>query len=102
MDMNSYKKLNAKYERSATGGGAWTEKRPTPKEWVVSYGELKFLIKPMGFKHTGLFPEQAGNWEKMSALIKNAGRPISVLNLFCVYGGSNGGVLKSRRVSLSR
>ena len=95
IDMGSYKQLNAKYERSETGGGRWTEKRPMPKEWVISYGELKFLIKPMGFKHTGLFPEQAANWEKMSTLIKNAGRPISVLNLFAYTGGATVACLKA-------
>lgn len=95
IDMNSYKKLNARYVRSETGGGAWDEKRAMPKEWVISYGELKFKIKPMGFKHTGLFPEQAGNWEKMQSLIKNANRDISVLNLFAYTGGATVACLKA-------
>ena len=60
-DMNNYKNLNAKYIRSETGGGRWETYRKMPEKWTISYGELKFLIKPMGFKHTGLFPEQAGN-----------------------------------------
>ncbi len=88
MDMSAYKGLNAKYYRSESGGGEWQYLKDTPKEWVISYGELKFKIKPMGFKHTGLFPEQAVNWERMISLIKNAGRPISVLNLFAYTGGA--------------
>ena len=59
-----------------------------PSEWTVGYGDLKFLVKPMGFKHTGLFPEQAANWEIMSGLIKKANRPISVLNRFAYTGGA--------------
>lgn len=94
-NMDGYNQLNAKYVRSSTGGGGWEERKPMPKEWVVTYGELKFLIKPMGFKHTGLFPEQAGNWEKMSALIKNANRPINVLNLFAYTGGATVACLKA-------
>ena len=94
-DMNTYPKLNAKYVRSSSGGGGWDEIKPIPKEWVINYGELKFFIKPMGFKHTGLFPEQAANWDKMSALIKNAGRPINVLNLFAYTGGATVACLKA-------
>ena len=59
-----------------------------PEEWTVSYRDLKFLVRPMGFKHTGLFPEQAVNWDKMRALIEGAGREISVLNLFAYTGGA--------------
>ena len=80
--------IDAKYIRSSSGGGRWEIKKPIPDSWVVSYGELKFKVKPMGFKHTGLFPEQAANWEKTSALIKGAGRPVSVLNLFAYTGGA--------------
>ncbi len=87
-DMSAYKSLNAKYLRSESGGGRWEILRKMPEEWTVSYGEMKFKIKPMGFKHTGLFPEQAANWEVMSNLIKNADRPISVLNLFAYTGGA--------------
>ena len=82
------KNLNAWYHRSETGGGAWEYKKKTPEEWTVSYKNLKFSLKTMGFKHTGLFPEQAYNWDKMTDLIKNAGRPISVLNLFGYTGGA--------------
>ena len=62
MDMSQYKSLNAKYSRSETGGGEWQYIKKMPSEWTVSYGDLKFKVKPMGFKHTGLFPEQAANW----------------------------------------
>ncbi|MBR5438665.1 MAG: class I SAM-dependent methyltransferase [Clostridia bacterium] len=95
IDMQSYKGLNAKYVRSETGGGKWQTYKDMPSEWVISYGELKFLIKPMGFKHTGLFPEQAVNWDKMSALIKSANRPINVLNLFAYTGGATVACLKA-------
>lgn len=88
VDMDAYPGLNAKYHRSETGGGEWQYLKKMPAEWTVSYGELKFKIKPMGFKHTGLFPEQAANWEVMMDLIKKAGRPISVLNLFAYTGGA--------------
>lgn len=95
IDMAAYKGLNARYSRSATGGGKWEVLKKYPDEWVISYGELKFLIKPMGFKHTGLFPEQAVNWDKMSELIRGAGREISVLNLFAYTGGATVACLKA-------
>ncbi len=88
MDMDGYKKLVAKYIRSETGGGKWLIKGKMPTEWTVSYKDLKFKVKPMGFKHTGLFPEQAVNWDLMTDLIKNAGREINVLNLFAYTGGA--------------
>jgi 23S rRNA (cytosine1962-C5)-methyltransferase len=90
MDLFAYPKLNAYYKRSEKGGGAWTILRPFPSEWNIDYEELdiSFKIKPMGFKHTGLFPEQAVNWEYMTQLIKGAGRPIKVLNLFAYTGGA--------------
>ncbi len=88
VDMDNYKGLNAKYNRSSSGGGKWDIKRKMPDEWTVSYRDLKFLVKPMGFKHTGLFPEQAVNWDKMANLIKNANREINVLNLFAYTGGA--------------
>ena len=78
---------DASYKRSHTGGGAWT-RALLPENWTVSYGKLTFRIKPMGFKHTGLFPEQATNWDWFSGLIKSAGRPIKVLNLFAYTGGA--------------
>ena len=88
IDMEKYPGLNAVYRRSEKGGGAWTILKPMPEEWTVDYGKLRFGIKPMGFKHTGLFPEQAANWEVCTELIQKANRPISVLNLFAYTGGA--------------
>ncbi len=82
-----WKKADASYRRSSSGGGAWSENR-LPESWTVNYRDLVFLIKPMGFKHTGLFPEQAANWDWFSDLIVNAGREIKVLNLFAYTGGA--------------
>ena len=84
-----WKKADASYTRSKQGGGAWNE-NALPESWHISYEKLAltFLIKPMGFKHTGIFPEQAVNWDWFSELIKNAGRPIKVLNLFAYTGGA--------------
>lgn len=87
-DMSHYAGLCAKYIRSDKGGGRWEFYRDFPKEWTIGYKGLKFLVKPTGFKHTGLFPEQAVNWDLMTSLIKNAGRGISVLNLFAYTGGA--------------
>ena len=83
-----WKQAHARYHRSNTGGGQWERYRPIPDSWQISYGDLKFALKPMGFKHTGLFPEQAVNWDKMASLITSADRPIKVLNLFCYTGGA--------------
>ncbi len=82
------KELHAHYHRSSTGGGEWEYLRKMANEWTVSWRNLTFLIKPMGFKHTGLFPEQATNWAMMIDLIKNVNRPIKVLNLFAYTGGA--------------
>ena len=87
-DMQSHPELCAKYLRSSSGGGGWEYYKKMPDEWTINYGDLKFSIKPMGFKHTGLFPEQAFNWDVMTQLIKNANRPINVLNLFAYTGGA--------------
>ena len=86
-DMNSYKNLHAKYNRIG-GGGAWQTLKPMPDVWQISWRNLTFQIKPMGFKHTGLFPEQAVNWARMIDLIEKANRPIKVLNLFAYTGGA--------------
>lgn len=83
----SWKHADAIYRRSSSGGGGWKQNR-LPEQWNITYGELKFLIKPMGFKHTGLFPEQAANWDWFSEKIRRAGRPIKVLNLFAYTGGA--------------
>ena len=85
---NMWEKADAVYHRSSKGGGEWEYKRKLPESWQISYGDLRFVIRPTGFKHTGLFPEQAVNWDLMAGLIKNAGRPIKVLNLFAYTGGA--------------
>ena len=95
LDMNGYKGLSAKYIRSESGGGKWLIKGKMPDEWTVSYKDLTFKIKPMGFKHTGLFPEQAVNWDLMRSLIGNSGREINVLNLFAYTGGATVACAKS-------
>ena len=76
-----WRRPDARYARASTGGGAW-EKKDVPAQWQVRYRELTFQVKPMNFKHTGLFPEQAANWDFAMEQIRRAGRPISVLNLF--------------------
>ena len=93
-DFNDYK-INAVYYRSNTGGGHWENKMKTPESWVVSYKDLKFLLKEMGFKHTGLFPEQASNWDYAMNKIKNANRDIKVLNLFAYTGAASVACLKA-------
>ena len=75
------------YHRSKQGGGEW-EFFDLPKQWSIHYKELTFQLKPFSFKHTGLFPEQATNWDWFSEKIKNAGRPVKVLNLFAYTGGA--------------
>ena len=87
-NLSQEKGLNAHYIRESTGGGHWENKKSFPAEWQIGWRNLKFLVKPMGFKHTGLFPEQAVNWAKMIELIKEANRPIKVLNLFAYTGGA--------------
>ena len=83
----AWKHADGIYRRSSTGGGAWV-KNHLPQSWNISYGDLKFVLRPMGFKHTGLFPEQAANWDWFSDLIRRANRPIRVLNLFAYTGGA--------------
>ena len=78
---------NAHYHRSAKGGGSW-EFFDLPQEWSISYRDLTFRLKPFSFKHTGLFPEQAVNWDWCRDLIAGAGRPVKVLNLFAYTGGA--------------
>ena len=82
-----WKSADAIYTRSAKGGGEWS-KNTLPEQWMISYGDLNFNLKPMGFNHTGLFTEQAVNWDWFSGLIKKANRPIKVLNLFAYTGGA--------------
>ena len=83
-----WNKANAVYKRSNKGGGGWNYKTKLPESWQIKYKDLTFNIKPMGFKHTGLFPEQAVNWDWMINKIKNAKRSIKVLNLFAYTGGA--------------
>lgn len=87
-DLSKFDKLHARYIRSETGGGHWEYLRPMPESWVVGWRDLKFRVKPMGFKHTGLFPEQAANWAALTDIIRQAGRPVNVLNLFAYTGGA--------------
>lgn len=83
-----WKNADARYIRSNTGGGRWEVYKKLPDRWEISYKDLSFNIKTMGFKHTGLFPEQAVNWDLIREIIRNAGRPVKVLNLFAYTGGA--------------
>lgn len=86
---------HAVYHRSAKGGGHWETHKKVPAVWPVTYKDLTFRLKPMGFKHTGLFPEQAVNWQLCMELIRTAGRPVKVLNLFAYTGGATVACLKA-------
>ena len=86
---------DAKYLRSKTGGGRWEVYKKLPAAWQVAYMDLRFGVKTMGFKHTGIFPEQAVNWDKLTDIIKNAGRPVKVLNLFGYTGCATIACLKA-------
>lgn len=81
-------RADAHYYRSKSGGGQWEYRRKLPESWEIRWRELRFIVRPTGFKHTGLFPEQAVNWEWMTDKIRNAGRPVRVLNLFAYTGGA--------------
>ena len=83
----AWRGATGRYSRSATGGGHWDKGR-LPESWQIQYRDLTFQVKPMNFKHTGLFPEQAVNWDFAMDKIRNAGRPIRVLNLFAYTGGA--------------
>ena len=83
-----WRNADARYLRSNTGGGRWEVYKKLPDVWTINFGELVFNIKPMGFKHTGIFPEQAVNWEKTAEIIKKANRPVKVLNMFAYTGGA--------------
>lgn len=91
----SFKGVDAVYERSRTGGGMWKYNRNVPSEFTISWRDLTFSLKLMGFKHTGLFPEQAVNWDRMMKLISGAGREVSVLNLFGYTGAASVACLKA-------
>ncbi len=88
-------KADARYLRSSTGGGKWDVYTSLPEAWQIRYDELTFNIKTMGFKHTGIFPEQAVNWDMVADVIKNADREVKVLNLFAYTGGATVSALKA-------
>lgn len=88
MKGDTWKEVHGHYHRSSKGGGNWDFRKKMPEHWEISYGDLRFRIKPTGFKHTGLFPEQAANWEWIIQKIRNAARPVKVLNLFAYTGGA--------------
>lgn len=90
-----WKKADAVYHRSQSGGGQWEIRNKIPDFWTIGYRDLTFNIKTMGFKHTGLFPEQATNWDLTAEIIKNAGREVKVLNLFAYTGGATVSALKA-------
>jgi len=85
----SWKSADGHYHRSSSGGGQWQFNKELPERWTIRWGDLRFFIKPTGFKHTGLFPEQAANWQWMIEKIRGARRPIKVLNLFAYTGGAS-------------
>lgn len=88
-DLSKYPKLHARYLRASDGGGKWHIFRNMPEEWTIGWRDCKFLIKPMGFKHTGLFPEQAYNWDRMGKIVEESGKRLNVLNLFGYTGGAS-------------
>ena len=90
-----WNKAHAIYHRSNSGGGYWEALKKVPDVWSINYGDLTFRLKPMGFKHTGLFPEQAVNWSLAQKLIKESNREVTVLNLFAYTGGATVACLKA-------
>lgn len=82
-----WQKVNARYHRSPEGGGEW-EFFDLPPQWDIGYKDLRFNLKPFNFKHTGLFPEQAANWDWIGEKVRNAGRPVKVINFFAYTGGA--------------
>ena len=90
-----WKTADACYHRSKTGGGAWEVRTKLPAFWSIGYKDLTFNVKTMGFKHTGIFPEQAVNWDELRRMIEGAGRPVKVLNLFAYTGGATVACLKA-------
>ncbi len=86
---NIWEQAEAVYHRSARGGGEWEFRRRLPDRWTLTYRDLTFYVRPTGFKHTGLFPEQAANWDWMREKIEKSGRTVKVLNLFGYTGGAS-------------
>lgn len=87
-DKSLWSKSYARYHRSKKGGGEWEIIKKLPDSWTIGYRKLRFNIRPTGFKHTGLFPEQAVNWDYLDKKIRTAGRPLKALNLFAYTGGA--------------
>lgn len=94
-----WRRANGRYSRSSSGGGHW-DKGKLPESWPIHYKELTFQVKPMNFKHTGLFPEQAANWDFAMEQIRRAGRPIRVLNLFAYTGAFSVAALQGGAASV--
>lgn len=90
-----WKTADAIYHRSNTGGGSWDVRGNVPARWEIGYRDLRFNLKTMGFKHTGVFPEQAVNWDFVADIIRNANRPVKVLNLFAYTGAATVSALKA-------
>lgn len=88
LPLSAWQNIHAEYMRSTTGGGNWVAKKSLPSDWNIQWNQLRFILRPTGFKHIGIFPEQAPLWEWIIGKIQNAGRPIKVLNLFAYTGGS--------------
>lgn len=86
--LSEWNKADGHYNRSSSGGGNWNFSNRLPESWTISYGELSFYVQPTGFKHTGLFPEQAVNWDWIMDKIRSADAPVQVLNLFAYTGGA--------------
>lgn len=86
--MEGMVRTDAHYIRSSSGGGHWEYAKELPESWTLRYGDLRFVVRPTGFKHTGLFPEQAVNWDWMRSIVKKADGPFDVLNLFAYTGGA--------------
>lgn len=90
-----WKNCDAVYERSNSGGGSWTFNKKLPERWTVSYNDTQFFVRPTGFKHTGLFPEQAANWDFMIDEVKNSHNRAKILNLFAYTGGASVALAKA-------
>lgn len=88
LEKGAWNKVHGHYHRSSSGGGKWEFFSKLPERWSITYGDLSFYIKPMGFKHTGLFPEQAVNWKWFVNKIQSSPKPVRVLNLFAYTGGA--------------
>lgn len=88
LGQKTWNEIHGHYSRSSSGGGRWDFLKELPERWSISYHSLKFYVRPTGFKHTGLFPEQAVNWDWLAKLIKTRNSPVRVLNLFSYTGGA--------------